>query len=666
MSYRSLFAWVLWLVWLAGSAAANAACVPSDQTERCDDDRLAAAVAGLLSPAELSFVSGGLHHFTRALNVAAAELIWQRAEAQSQQPALRAIAAQRLIDAYLATGLAAQAIELFDDLDDATQKRVTTGAIVFGTYVGANDRLYIEASPQLTAAGLAVAYAETGRMAESDGLIDRAEIPVVLGPKGSWSGDLADPSAHAGACVRALLHADDHTDWFVWAFGGDSEGSLTAGCTGAARSRQFERRAIRALTAAGVPEAWVGGIVPNDEEGTVDSNQPGIDAALKQLPEVRTRIAALRTELADIDRLDAQAIAIHQQRWDDSPSETADGGIAPDPSVADRALAKTLTARLENPVYSPYRMVSAPDQTSTAAPAAASTPVGCDARVLRCHQENGTRWELKISQDYDPTGEVPAAGLWLARTDIAGGTCRSYYLGIKEHKPFELVDTPDALVSDGQFRLRVRRAEIDPLHITFPPLGLEFQIDGKLLQLSAAIDDIVRDSDDDGLTDLAEQQLLLDPRNADTDGDGIADADDSLPNVAFEATQSVRHGALASGLNFILRAPDRAISALVPESGVFVKRQRTDERTLFLVADPQDLAGISSMQRIVVLPQSLDRALLKKHPSFSIFMPMHMSLKMLDDRHAEIEYGSGWAGGTLALDLRDGVWRIGRLTEWVT
>lgn len=665
MRNRILRGLALWVVCLASSVAANAACVPSDPGERCNDDRLAATVAGLLSPSELRFVSGGLHHHTRGLMVAANELIWQRAKAQSRDPALRAIAAQMLIDAYLATGLDAPAIALFDTLDASAQKHVTTGPIVFGTFERV-DTLYVEASPQLTAAGLAVAYAGAGRTAESDDLVIRAELPVDLGPKDSWPGDLAGPSARAGACIRAFLHADANTDWFVWVFGSDAEGSGTGGCAGAAASRQFQRRVMRESIAAGLPESWLWGIAPNDDADSTDSNQPEIDSALEQLPEVRRRIAALRTELAEIDRLDARAIAIYQQRWDGDPPGNMDDDTVGGPSAADRALARELKTRLEKPVYNPWRILDAPDRAPTAPATPDATESGCDDKALRCQQDNDIRWELKISQDYDPTGEVPAAGLWLIRTAIADGSSRSYYLGIKEHNPFELVDTQDPLVSDGQFRLHVRRAQIDTQRITFPPIGLEFQSDGKRMQLNAALDDIIRDSDTDGLTDLAEQQLLLDPRNADTDGDGIADADDSLPNVAFEAVPTLRRSAFAQALNHILGEPDRALSALVPGSTTFVKRQRTDERTLYLVADPDDLAGISSRQRIVVLPQHLDRALLRKHPSFSIFMPMHLSLKMLDDRHAEIEYSSGWAGGTLALDLRDGAWRIGSLTQWVT
>jgi hypothetical protein len=32
----------------------------------------------------------------------------------------------------------------------------------------------------------------------------------------------------------------------------------------------------------------------------------------------------------------------------------------------------------------------------------------------------------------------------------------------------------------------------------------------------------------------------------------------------------------------------------------------------------------------------------------------------------KLEYSAGWKGGTLALALRDGVWLIGVLSDWIT
>jgi hypothetical protein len=59
---------------------------------------------------------------------------------------------------------------------------------------------------------------------------------------------------------------------------------------------------------------------------------------------------------------------------------------------------------------------------------------------------------------------------------------------------------------------------------------LELAVDGKPLEFSMA--DVMRDSDGDGLTDLDEARLGLDPRKSDSDEDGVADGLDCCPNYA--------------------------------------------------------------------------------------------------------------------------------------
>jgi hypothetical protein len=50
------------------------------------------------------------------------------------------------------------------------------------------------------------------------------------------------------------------------------------------------------------------------------------------------------------------------------------------------------------------------------------------------------------------------------------------------------------------------------------------------------VSDITRDSDNDGLTDIEEERLGLDPHNPDTDGDGIKDGEDICPNLSQKTT----------------------------------------------------------------------------------------------------------------------------------
>ncbi|HJU39183.1 MAG TPA: hypothetical protein VJ724_06380, partial [Tahibacter sp.] len=304
------------------------------------------------------------------------------------------------------------------------------------------------------------------------------------------------------------------------------------------------------------------------------------------------------------------------------------------------------------------------DAPADARDAATPAPRADACRAERCIEDAQYRWELVQSTDYDPTGEVPSAGWWLRRVGKDGGSDVRWYLGIKEHRPYALRPASAPFVADGELRLPVRRAEIRG-PIAFPPVGLDITRDGEPKLLVATLDDIARDSDGDGLTDLAEQQLLLDPHVADSDGDGIVDGADPLPNVAYRTSPGGTTPFVAA-LKSLLDAPDRAISFGVPGSDAFARRRSGNERTLYLVADPVLVEGVGSDVRIIVLPPSLDLRTLHANAAFSLSFPMHTSFRRLDERRAEFVYSFGWRGGTLALELRDGVWRIGELEGWIT
>ncbi len=610
----------------------------------------------LLSKADVAFVDAAGGNSTRAYDVAAIELVRQRVLAdEASSSGVRRIAAGALIESYLEAGLDEAALELYESLTPVARDAVTSGAIVSATI---SPRTMILMSPQQLAGDLAVAYAERSRADAVPALLERALRPVDAGGNEDDFG-VAGRSKLIGRCASALVHADGRTDWFRWLLGDDPLHADS--CWRASNARSYQRRALRALDESALPASW------RDIEMTAGSPADGIvqrkaaiDLALRDLPEQAVRIERLQAQLSALDASDAHWIEREHHGADFGP-ERRDPANRPPASERDTTLAAQLQRRLAAPLVDPYRVKAL--GKSVAGHTATPANTACDA--LLCTDSGDARWELFASDDYDPTGEVPAPGFWLARTD-ADASRHAYYLGLKEHVPFELADGHPLSIADGMLRLVVRKAAIDPATVTFPPVGLEFQRDGDLQELAAPIADIVRDTDGDGLTDLAEQQLLLDPANADTDGDGIRDGDDGLPNVANAAGGGIAHRAWATALRFATHLPDLAIDAFVPGSSTFARRRSGDERTLYVTADPQAFVGISSGRRIIVLPTSLDRSLLRKHPSFALLMPMRVELRMLDDRHAEFVYDQGWSGGRCALDLRDGEWRIATLSFWVT
>jgi hypothetical protein len=105
---------------------------------------------------------------------------------------------------------------------------------------------------------------------------------------------------------------------------------------------------------------------------------------------------------------------------------------------------------------------------------------------------------------------------------------------------------------------------------------------------SLALDELHRDSDRDGLTDIAERMLQTDPRSRDSDSDGRADAADPTPNVDPAQMGVVERG-VARALHYYFTEVD-------PERGQ-LQRERLPLSTKFIVTycEPSGAFGLDEL-----------------------------------------------------------------------
>src|SRR3989442_9842283 len=120
------------------------------------------------------------------------------------------------------------------------------------------------------------------------------------------------------------------------------------------------------------------------------------------------------------------------------------------------------------------------------------------------------------------------------------------------------------LLAGDHLQVEVKVEELDPASITFPPVGLRAKRvqEGLLLQIPFA--DLERDSDADGLTDLAEERLVPDPQSPHTDGDRLPDGNDSLPQVPWTAAMDDSARALDALLGRLTHIKSLAIIHQIP------------------------------------------------------------------------------------------------------
>jgi len=281
-----------------------------------------------------------------------------------------------------------------------------------------------------------------------------------------------------------------------------------------------------------------------------------------------------------------------------------------------------------------------------------------------------------LSQDYDPAGEVSGGGYWIARSKDAGKTwSRALYTGLRPMQPYVIRSFSHLpLVSGDHLHIEADIRELDTTKITFPPIARSFKRERSGFFLDVAWVDLERDSDADGLTDLAEERLMTDPHAADSDGDGIPDGADPLPHVRASGLSSARAQAIASVLSDASDKSARPIFTGDPGGqgpatpGIEDMRLEpaplTSEATMFLVADRQGFAGLSLGRRIIVLTAAESEL---AQTRFGAHYPGTFKLYIdhAGTRGVAI-WNESWRGMTLQLRKQNGAWRSTTVSSWIT
>lgn len=271
---------------------------------------------------------------------------------------------------------------------------------------------------------------------------------------------------------------------------------------------------------------------------------------------------------------------------------------------------------------------------------------------------------LALSQKLDPVGEVSAGAYWLLEPKHA-----PLYLGLRQYRPYEVPASSVPALSGGRLHLRVNVRELDERSITFPPVGLATRRKADGVCLRAKLTDLRRDADHDGLTDLTEARMLTDPHAADSDGDGLNDAQDALPQVSSQGKKTIEGQVLEAFLIHLLWSDQRmpAIVEGLHKPGVpghHAQRAFEDPAVTFLDAAPETLVGVDLPMRVVPLSGA---PLEKAQKRFGAFYPMSVWVTPDDaGARAYIEWNEGWRGGSAQGTRKGDHWEFVSLGDWIT
>jgi hypothetical protein len=216
-------------------------------------------------------------------------------------------------------------------------------------------------------------------------------------------------------------------------------------------------------------------------------------------------------------------------------------------------------------------------------------------------------------------------------------------------------------------RSKTRVLPLDERSITFPPVDLRTSPATKGLMLTSTLEALSRDSDGDGLTDVVEGRLMLDPNNPDSDGDGVPDGHDMVPNIPNTKAPS-RDSELLSELLFRLATarPPGIEPGVVEDGGapsLMLKTPESAVDVLYLqMSEPIGTERGFSVRLIILTPEEVDLA----RKRFGAFYPIELDV-FFDQRHDEalIQWSESWRGGTIRARWKNG-WELKDLSWWVT
>jgi hypothetical protein len=174
-----------------------------------------------------------------------------------------------------------------------------------------------------------------------------------------------------------------------------------------------------------------------------------------------------------------------------------------------------------------------------------------------------------------------------------------------------------------------------------------------------------RDSDRDGLTDIVEEALLLNPRNRDSDGDGVADGEDSFPNLSNKATSELA-GPMAAVLSEVVNGlgPSRRPAMIVTKASAESASVRFKERPLVLFADPGSFNGISADRMVLVFSEENLQRLARWRGRMSGTKFEDPVLNRARNR-GYVKFDNGLTGGTFAWRREGTGWKVEQISSFI-
>jgi hypothetical protein len=287
--------------------------------------------------------------------------------------------------------------------------------------------------------------------------------------------------------------------------------------------------------------------------------------------------------------------------------------------------------------------------------------------LVRVERRGERAIAISASQNYDLTGEVSRGGYWVHVSNDAGKSWQPpLYTGLAELFPYVVLpESSLPLFSGDTLEIEVEVRELDQRSITYPPVGLASKRVERDLYLEIPLEELSRDTDADGFTDILEERVLLNPRDSDSDGDGLLDGRDPMPNVSGQRPPRATDVPVNLVLQRIFADSFGAIIMGTDGFSMNFAEPVSRNRPIMVGGEPGDFAGLRPSRMMFVFTRADLARLAPTRPAFHPVELTPLVLNRTGDK-GFIVWNATWVGGAFRVVRWLDSWRLDPISEWIT
>lgn len=254
------------------------------------------------------------------------------------------------------------------------------------------------------------------------------------------------------------------------------------------------------------------------------------------------------------------------------------------------------------------------------------------------------------------------SGYWIELSDDYGRNWKRYYTGITVNKKFYFKCNSKIPLWKSSKVLQIEAVKVKKISDRIlPSIGEKYATIRDSIAIELDISKIIKDSDNDGLTDIVEERMFLNPYNPDTDGDGVKDAKDKNPRFKSKKTaKSILYEILMESYYYFDKSDYQIDLSNLPK----IKKNRfnytSGDLISIFVTDDKELLGLELKNETLIVISSKEYEKYRLKYPFS-FNTRDYSKMFICDGEEEVYFieASHCSGGnTYLIKKNDKGWEV--------